>query len=129
MSTHHSTADSSNPSSDAGQDRQTILRKTSIASEVSPRIVDTLNTFVQQSLGVEPSLKAYRTLWECAWMNRAGELTVFLNNDGTDGEFFLSVIYIEQLNNPPPRSLHEVEIEHLCRRLHEQTGLPVRSAV
>jgi hypothetical protein len=97
------------------------------AAHISPKIVNALAAFIRQTLGLEPYVKAYRTLWECAWLNRAAELTVFLNNE--DGEYSLQVIYLEQVMDPPAQRLQSAEIQRLCQQLQAQTGLPTHARI
>lgn len=101
--------------------------KTAIATRISPQVVNTLASFIQNKLDLEPQVKAYRTLWECAWMNRAAELTVFLKSDGD--EPYLQVIYLEQPINPPAERLQPAEISQLCQQLEAQIGLPTRASI
>lgn len=123
MNTHTDTSSFSSSASNPQSSR--LVRKATLGKQISPQIVDALASFIRQTLSVEPHITAYRALWECAWMESAGELTVFLDGDGD--ERVLRVIYLEKDNDPPVGHLQPAEIQQLCQYLQAQTGLPARA--
>lgn len=98
--------------------------KVNLASQISPTLVSALSTFIHSRLGVEPEITAYQSMWECSWMNRAGEISLFLQEAGAGDALLLKLIYIERVDQE--QSLRPEDIQLLSRQLQEQTGMPVR---
>jgi hypothetical protein len=101
--------------------------KDAIAAQAGPVIVEVLAQFVRHTLAAEPEIKNLLHIWECAWQNSAGEISVFLHEDEGGSEFHLRLFYIEKMDKLPSAPLLSSDIKNLCQQLQQKTGLRVVS--